>query len=154
MNREEEGRAREFPRSARGFVGTLTENFEMRSFWLHLEVINSDIGKIMERVKIVTFVPETHADSVREAIGNAGGGHIGNYTHCTFSVKGIGRFKPGEGADPAIGAIGSLESVQEEKIEFVCERVLAKKVMEEIRRVHPYEEVPFDVYPLIGQSEI
>ena len=108
----------------------------------------------MERVKIVTFVPETHADSVREAIGNAGGGHIGNYTYCTFSVKGVGRFKPGEGADPAIGAIGELESVQEEKIEFVCERVLAKKVMEEIRRVHPYEEVPFDVYPLISETEI
>ncbi|HYT43406.1 MAG TPA: hypothetical protein VEP90_13795 [Methylomirabilota bacterium] len=108
----------------------------------------------MEIVKIVTFVPETHADSVREAIGNAGGGHIGNYTYCTFSVKGVGRFKPSEGADPAIGAIGELESVQEEKIEFVCERMLAKKVMEEIRRVHPYEEVPFDVYPLINETEI
>ena len=108
----------------------------------------------MEIVKIVTFVPETHADCIREAIGNAGGGRIGNYTHCTFSVKGVGRFKPGEGADPAIGAIGNIESVQEEKIEFVCERVLAKKVMEEIRRVHPYEEVPIDVYPLISESEI
>ena len=108
----------------------------------------------MEIVKIVTFVPETHADIVREAIGNAGGGHIGNYTHCTFSVKGVGRFKPGEGAHPITGAIGRLESVQEEKIEFVCERVLAKKVMEAIRRVHPYEEVPFDVYPLISETEI
>jgi len=108
----------------------------------------------MEIVKIVTFVPETHADSVREAIVNAGGGRIGNYTHCTFSVKGVGRFKPGVGADPAIGAIGSLESVQEEKIEFVCERVLAKKVMEAIRKVHPYEEVPIDVYPLINETEI
>ena len=108
----------------------------------------------MEIVKIVTYVPETHADIVREAIGNAGGGHIGNYTHCTFSVKGVGRFKPGAGAHPAIGAIGGLESVQEGKIEFVCKRMLAKKVLEEIRRVHPYEEVPFDVYPLISETEI
>jgi hypothetical protein len=108
----------------------------------------------MERVKIVTFVPETHADIVREAIGNAGGGHIGNYTHCSFSVKGVGRFIPGEGADPAIGTIGNLESVQEERIEIVCERILAKKVMEEIRRVHPYEEVPIDVYPLLSETEI
>jgi hypothetical protein len=108
----------------------------------------------MEKVKIVTFVPETFAVIVREVIGNAGGGRIGNYTHCTFSVKGVGRFKPGEGADPAIGAIGRLESVLEEKIEFVCERRLAKKVMEEIKRVHPYEEVPFDVYPLINETEI
>lgn len=108
----------------------------------------------MEIVKIVTFVPETHADIVREAIGSAGGGRIGNYTHCTFSVKGVGRFKPSEGANPAIGVIGNLESVQEERIEFVCERMLARKVMEEIRRVHPYEEVPFDVYPLIRETEL
>lgn len=108
----------------------------------------------MEIVKIVTFVPETHADIVREAIGNTGGGRIGNYTHCTFSVKGVGRFKPVEGADPAIGAIGELESVQEEKIEFVCERILARKVMEAVRRVHPYEEVPFDIYPLIEETDI
>ncbi len=108
----------------------------------------------MEIVKIVTFVPETHADIVREAIGNAGGGRIGNYTHCTFSVKGVGRFKPNEGAAPAIGAIGSLEAVQEERIEFICERLLARKVMEEIRRVHPYEEVPFDVYPVMSESEL
>lgn len=108
----------------------------------------------MEIVKIVTFVPETHADIVREAIGNAGGGHIGNYTHCSFSVKGVGRFKPGEGTHPAIGAVGRLESVQEEKIEFVCDRRLAKKVMEEIRNIHPYEEVPFDIYPLISETEI
>ena len=108
----------------------------------------------MEIVKIVTFVPETHADIIRKAIGNAGGGRIGNYTHCTFSIKGIGRFKPSEGADPAIGAIGSLESVEEERIEFVCERVLARKVMEAVRRVPPYEEVPFDVYPLISENDI
>jgi hypothetical protein len=69
-------------------------------------------------------------------------------------VKGVGRFKPAEGAKPAIGEIGSIESVQEEKIEFVCERMLAKKVMEEIRKVHPYEEVPIDVYPLISETEI
>ncbi len=108
----------------------------------------------MDIVKIVTFVPETQADMVREDIGNAGGGRIGNYTHCTFSLKGVGRFKPTEGADPTIGAIGSLESVLEERIEFVCERGLARKVMEEVRRVHPYEEVPFEVYPLFSETEI
>ena len=108
----------------------------------------------METVKIVTYVPETLADIVREAIGNAGGGRIGNYTHCTFSIKGVGRFKPTEGSHPAIGAIGNLESVQEERIEFVCDRALARKVMEEVRRVHPYEEVPFDVYSLISETEL
>src|SRR5690348_10709080 len=121
---------------------------------LRSSIIQVKEKKTMKIVKIVTFVPETHADIVREAIGNAGGGRIGNYTHCTFSVKGVGRFKPTEGADPTIGAIGSLESVEEERIEFVCERELARKVIEEVRRVHPYEEVPFDVYSLISETEL
>ena len=63
--------------------------------------------------KIVVFVPESHTDIVREAMGKAGAGKIGNYTFCSFSSKGIGRFKPEEGAHPAIGEIGKLEAVEE-----------------------------------------
>ena len=104
--------------------------------------------KPAKNVKIVVFVPESHTDIVRDVIGKTGAGKIGNYTFCTFSTKGLGRFKPGDGAKPAIGEVGVLESVQEEKIEFVCERSLVKKVIEEIKAVHPYEEVAFDIYPL------
>ena len=53
--------------------------------------------KTTKRIKIVIFVPETHADAVRSALGNAGGGVIGNYSHVTFSTKGTGRFTPTEG---------------------------------------------------------
>lgn len=99
-------------------------------------------------VKIVVFVPESHVDIVREAIGKAGAGKIGNYTFCSFSSKGIGRSKPGEGAHPAIGEVGKLGSVQEERIEVVCDRGLLKDVMAAIKNVHPYEEVALDIYPL------
>ena len=99
-------------------------------------------------VKIVVFVPETHADVVREAMGKAGAGKIGNYTHCSFSSQGIGRFKPEEGAHPAVGKIGKLESVREERIEAVCERKILQDVITAIKKAHPYEEVALDVYPL------
>ena len=99
-------------------------------------------------VKIVVFVPETHADAVREAMGKAGAGKIGNYTHCSFSSQGIGRFKPEEGAHPAVGKIGKLESVREERIEAVCERKILQDVITAIKKAHPYEEVALDVYPL------
>lgn len=99
-------------------------------------------------VKIVVFVPETHADIVREAAGKAGAGKIGNYTNCSFSSKGIGRFKPEAGAHPTIGDIGKIESVQEERIEVVCERHLVKGVVAAIKKAHPYEEVALDIYPL------
>jgi hypothetical protein len=99
-------------------------------------------------VKIVVFVPESHADIVREAMSAAGAGKIGNYTHCSFSIKGIGRFKPEDGAQPAIGSVGTLEAVLEERIEVVCERTLLNDVIGAIKKVHPYEEIAFDVYSL------
>ncbi|HVZ10852.1 MAG TPA: YqfO family protein [Candidatus Paceibacterota bacterium] len=101
-----------------------------------------------KNVKIVVFVPESHADVVRGAMGKAGAGKIGNYTFCSFSSKGIGRFKPEDGAHPAIGEVGKLESVQEERIEVVCDRNLLKDVVAAIKKVHPYEEVALDIYPL------
>lgn len=99
-------------------------------------------------IKIVVFVPESHANAVREAMGKAGAGKIGNYTFCSFSQKGVGRFKPEKGAHPNIGEVGRLESVTEERVEFMCERKLLKKVIAAIKKVHPYEEVALDVYPL------
>ena len=99
-------------------------------------------------VKIVVFVPEAHAAAVREAMDKAGAGKIGNYTYCSFSSQGIGRFKPGEGARPVIGKIGKLESVKEERIEAVCPREILNNVVSAIKKVHPYEEVALDVYPL------
>jgi hypothetical protein len=81
-------------------------------------------------------------------MGKAGAGKIGNYTFCTFSSKGIGRFKPENGAHPAIGEIGKLEAVEEERIEMVCERTVLKQVIDAAKKVHPYEEVAFDIYLL------
>ena len=101
-----------------------------------------------QNVKIVVFVPESHTDIVREAIGKAGAGKIGNYTYCSFSSKGIGRFKPEEGAHSNIGEVGKFESVVEERIEAVCERDKVVDVIRAIKKVHPYEEVALDIYPL------
>jgi hypothetical protein len=101
-----------------------------------------------KNVKIVVFVPETHTDMVREAMGKAGAGKIGNYTYCTFSAKGVGRFKPEQGANPHIGEVGKFEEVVEERIETICPREKLQDVIEAIKKVHPYEEVALDVYPL------
>ena len=100
-------------------------------------------------VKIVVFVPETHSDVVRKAVGEAGAGKIGNYSHCTFSSRGQGRFMPLSGASPTIGEVGKSEVVDEERIEFICDKDSLNKVIEAIKKVHPYKEVAFDVYPLL-----
>ena len=111
----------------------------------------------MERsshVKIVVFVPESHADAVRKAMGDAGAGAIGDYTHCSFSAKGIGRFTPLPGADPAIGRVGKPEEVVEERIEVISERAQAKKIVDAMKAVHPYEEVAFEVYSVEGPGDL
>lgn len=104
-----------------------------------------------KNVKIVVYVPETHAGAVREAMGKAGAGQIGNYSFCSFSSKGIGRSLPGDGAQPFIGTVGKLEEIPEERIEVTCARKKLSIVITEMRRVHPYEEVAFDVYALEGE---
>jgi hypothetical protein len=101
-----------------------------------------------KNVKIVVFVPETHTDVVREAMAKAGAGQIGDYSFCSFSSKGVGRFKPEQGAHPHVGEVGKIEEVSEEKIETVCPREKLESVITAIKKVHPYEEVALDVYPL------
>ena len=98
--------------------------------------------------KIVVTVPIEEAERVRQAIGAAGGGKVGNYTFCSFSVRGVGRFLPGEGASPAIGNIGELEEVEEERIEVTAGDSEVAGIVEAIRAVHPYEEPAIDIYPL------
>lgn len=100
--------------------------------------------------KIVVYVPLTHADVVRRAIGKVGGGKIGEYTFCSFSVRGVGRFKPEEGARPHIGQVGKLEEVEEERIEVTCTESALNGVVEAIKRTHPYEEIAMDVYSLVN----
>lgn len=108
----------------------------------------------IEHVKIAVFVPVTHADIVRKAIGDAGAGALGNYSHCSFSSRGIGRFKPNEKAKPHIGEANKIEEVDEEKIEVICPRTAAKTIIAAIKKVHPYEEVALDVYPLMDEEEL
>lgn len=102
----------------------------------------------MSSYKVVVTVPENEADKLREAIGNAGGGKVGDYTHCSFSVKGVGRFIPNEGANPTIGEIGNLEEVAEERIEISCDSNNIEVVIAAIKQNHSYEEPAIDVYKL------
>ncbi len=103
-----------------------------------------------ELVKIVVFVPEENADEIRDALGKAGAGKIGEYSYCSYSIKGIGRFKPSDEAKPHIGSAGKMEEVHEERIEVACEKDQAKAILKVIKDVHPYEEVVVDVYPMLS----
>lgn len=106
-----------------------------------LEVLSTEPLK-----KIVVFTPLDHIEVVREAMARAGAGFIGNYSDCSFITKGIGTFRPLEGANPYIGEEGTLEHVEEGRIETIVPESMLKKVIEAMLKVHPYEEVAYDVY--------
>ena len=108
----------------------------------------------MSRVKIVTFVPPEATDQVRDALGNAGAGVMSEYTFCSFSTPGQGRFKPSENANPYSGEKSVVNIENEERIEVVCDRSTAKQAIAAMREAHPYEEVALDIYPLIDEEEL
>lgn len=101
-------------------------------------------------VKLVVYVPQSHAEKIRGTLAKNGAGKIGNYDSCSFSVKGIGRFRPLKNSKPFIGKFGKIEKVVEERIETICEKSKLKKVLTAIRKAHPYEEPAIDIYPLLS----
>ncbi len=105
-------------------------------------------------IKIVVFVPVEHADAVRKALADAGAGSLGNYRACSFSSRGVGRFTPVDGANPAIGTVGVPEEVEEERIEVVVESSLAGSAVKSMRAAHPYEEPAFDLIRLIDERDL
>ncbi len=108
----------------------------------------------IKKVKIVTMVPPENLESVRTTICTAGAGLIGNYSECTTTVKSIGTFRPNSQANPYIGKKENLEFVSEERLEVICDINIAKKVIEALRKTHPYEEPEIDIIPLIDENNL
>lgn len=102
-----------------------------------------------KRVKVCVFTPLESEIALRQAIGKAGGGVIGNYRYCSFVTKGTGWFEPQENANPTIGKPNQLESVEEVKIEFQCDYQQLQNLLKIIKQNHPYEEVPIEVFPML-----
>jgi len=99
--------------------------------------------------KWVIYVPRESAEAVREAVFAAGAGHIGDYSHCSWSVSGIGQFLPHEGASPAVGSVGNVERVAEDRFEVVAPARARGAVLAAMRAAHPYEEPAFDIFALV-----
>lgn len=101
--------------------------------------------------KLVVFVPLADADTVRLAVTAAGAGAVGNYDSCTWSVTGVGTFRPLAGARPAMGQVGRFEEVEEVRLETVVPRRHRSTVLAALLASHPYESPAYDVVPLADQ---
>lgn len=98
--------------------------------------------------KLNFFVPKENKEEVKQALFNMGVGKYDNYECCSFETPGIGQFKPVDEAHPHIGTLGKVERVEEYKVEMACSDDLIKKAVETLKKIHPYEEVAYEVFKM------
>ncbi|MFH1118990.1 MAG: Nif3-like dinuclear metal center hexameric protein [Bacteroidota bacterium] len=121
-----------------------------RRLGLHRTAILSPLAGNLR--KIVVFVPQNHAEEVRQAMLTTGAGQIGKYDYCSFNVSGSGTFRAPEGASPFVGNIGEIHSEPEIRIETIVPSWIESQVMSAVREVHPYEEIAWDSYALTNKA--
>lgn len=109
---------------------------------------------IGDLIQIVVGVPTAHLHDILDALASAGAGELGNYTYCSWSCPGIGRFRPNDAAHPAVGERGQINEVEEMRVETICPRDRAKAVVAAIRAAHPYEEPMIYLIPLVNEAEL
>lgn len=131
-------------------VGGINDVLANRLHLADIEVLSSSHSDKL--IKLVVFTPKSHAESVRRAISEAGAGYIGNYSHCTFATDGVGTFLPLADTNPFIGTAGVLEQVAEVRLETVLPEKISQRVLNAMFKAHPYEEVAYDLYPLVNDG--
>ncbi|HTL39767.1 MAG TPA: hypothetical protein VL306_03060 [Methylomirabilota bacterium] len=102
----------------------------------------------MKKYNMSIHVPVSHAEKIRAVLATSGAGKMGNYDACSFSIRGVGRFRPLKGANPAIGEINQLAEVEEERIETIVTEDILDSVIHMVREAHPYEQPAIDVTEL------
>ena len=103
---------------------------------------------------LVVYVPEDNLENVKSAAFSAGGGKIGNYSHCSWQVKGTGQFKPETGSVPFLGEINKLEKVDEYRLELVCRDSNIKKVVQAMIDAHPYETPAYHLVKVLTLDDL
>ena len=118
-------------------------------------LVNTSILSAKKQVltKLVAFVPRQHTETVLDALYAAGAGQIGNYDNCSFSVDGSGTFRPNEKAHPTIGERLVQETVPETRVEVIFPSYAESRVVEALKKTHPYEEVAYYVSNLNNANQ-
>lgn len=111
------------------------------------------IPKINYIHKLITYAPLENADTVRNALFNAGAGAIGNYENCSFNTKGLGTYMGNERSNPVIGNQFEFVESEEIKIEVTFEKQLEGKILNALFKNHIYEEVAYELYQLENKHQ-
>jgi dinuclear metal center YbgI/SA1388 family protein len=109
--------------------------------------------KSNQLMKLTTFIPVAHKDTVMAALHEAGAGHIGNYKNCSFQIVGEGNFTPTGKANPTIGSMDKPETVKEIRAEVIFPEPLKNRILAALRQAHPYEEVAYYLSKLENENQ-
>src|SRR5699024_9517813 len=96
--------------------------------------------------KIIVYVPKDYLSDVKQALYNAGAGHIGNYSNCSFETVGKGQFKPLEESNPFSDEKNEISVIKEMKIEVILHEEKVSEAIINVLNAHLYEEVAYDIY--------
>ena len=100
--------------------------------------------------KLTFFVPDSHVEQVKSAVFATGAGRIGDYEQCCWQVLGQGQFKPMQGAQPFLGQVDQLETIDEWRVEMVMDACHLSAVIAAFKQAHPYETPAYDVIALLA----
>jgi len=101
-------------------------------------------------LKLCFYVPDSHLETVKQAIFAVGAGRIGLYDSCCWQVQGLGQFRPLPGSQPHLGEQGSLEQVAEWRVELVlADEQVARQAVAALKQAHPYETPAYDVVQVL-----
>jgi len=103
--------------------------------------------------KLTTFIPKKEAEKLRDALFNEGAGNIGNYSHCSFNVDGIGTFNGNESSNPVLGERGKIHKEEETQITVTYTKHLEPKILKTLFEAHVYEEVAYQITTLENKNQ-
>lgn len=98
--------------------------------------------------KLEIYIPETHLAVLQEALAEVDAGHIGRYDRCLSYSPVTSCWRPLEGTNPYLGAVGQVSTEPELKVEVTCTLAQVDAAVEAVKKVHPYEEPVIYVLPL------
>jgi len=103
---------------------------------------------------LVIYIPEENIEKVKSAVFSASGGEMGNYSHCSWQVRGQGQFKPGIGSSPFLGDVSKLEKTSEYRLELVCKDANIKNVVKAMIEAHPYETPAYHIVKVLTLDKL
>ena len=108
----------------------------------------------VKNLKIEIYTPPQYVIELRDALNQIGACHVGNYDHVISFQNSKGCWRPLEGSNPFSGEVGKISQDEEIKMELYCSAELAKKAVQVIKNIHPYEEPVINLIPLIVPSDL